>query len=34
MLLIKLLTLFRSMDDELDILERHIINELPSGIYS
>jgi hypothetical protein len=26
--------LFRSTDDELDILERHITNELPSGIYS
>jgi hypothetical protein len=34
MLLVKLLTLSRSTDDELDILERHINNELPSGIYS
>jgi hypothetical protein len=34
MLLVKLLTLLRSTDDELDILERRIINELPSGIYS
>jgi len=34
MLLVKLLTLLRSTDDELDILERHINNELPLGIYS
>jgi hypothetical protein len=34
MLLVKLLTLLRLTDDELDILERHINNELPSGIYS
>jgi hypothetical protein len=34
MLLVKLLTLSRSTDNELDIVERHIKNELPSGIYS
>ena len=34
MLLVKLLTLLRSTEYELDILERHITNELPSGIYS
>ena len=34
MRLVNLFTLLRSTDDELDILERYITNELPSGIYS
>jgi hypothetical protein len=31
---VKFWTLFRLMDEELDILERHITSELSSGIYS
>jgi hypothetical protein len=34
MLLVKLSTLLRSTDDEWEVLERHIINELRSGLYS
>ena len=34
MLSVELLTLLRSMDDELDVFEQHITNELLSGIYS
>ena len=34
MLSVELLTLLRSTDDELDVFERHITNDLLSGIYS